>query len=420
MLPGRWVGLGQNHDTYLRAKYFENLDGLRALAILGVLWHHLFDPIEAVPVTGRGFLGVDLFFVLSGFLIVTLLLREKDRNGRISMRDFYIRRTLRIFPLYFLVVGLVGAAAFIFDRGTLTREDFLGDLPYLLTYTTDFVSIRTEVLDVTWSLAAEEQFYLVWPWLILALTHRAALWAAVVGIGLNAGYVCLAEDTHLAIQHTSFAPMLMGVLVAHWLHAPGSHARLAKLLGGRHAAPLTVVLVVGLVGWPHRDIVGPHRLAIQVSMAAMVAAYVLRPHADGWPLLQSRPARWVGRVSYGLYLWHNVAVLVITRVWPERGLVFGLACTAGSFAIAELSFRYFERPFLALKKRFATPDAPPAQTAPVRAPAPETETLDLPRTPPERRERPSTPRPPVLPQSDRVGPVTGPVTGPESDPGGLV
>src|SRR4051812_43977390 len=91
------------HQTFLGTRSFGSLDGVRGLCILAVLWHHS-GPASGIPLSQRGFLGVDMFFVLSGFLIVTLLLRERDRTGRISLRKFYARRTLRIFPIYYLLI----------------------------------------------------------------------------------------------------------------------------------------------------------------------------------------------------------------------------------------------------------------------------------------------------------------------------
>src|SRR5262249_2721724 len=117
-------------------KRFDSLDGLRCLAIVPVVWHHATPrPLEGV--LGRGPLGVDLFFAISGFLITTLLLRERENQGRIAMRAFYMRRTLRIFPLYYLVLGAFVLHALLFREHGEARDHFLRSLPFHATYTTN-------------------------------------------------------------------------------------------------------------------------------------------------------------------------------------------------------------------------------------------------------------------------------------------
>src|SRR5215210_4095717 len=135
------------YDTYRSTRFFASLDGVRCLSILAVIWHHCGwnKAPEGWAVLSTGYLGVDLFFVISGFLITTLLLRERQDTGRISLRDFYIRRTLRIFPLYYTVIGLYVLTVFVFGC----------------------------------SLATEEQFYLLWPTIEKALKGMAI--PAIIG-----------------------------------------------------------------------------------------------------------------------------------------------------------------------------------------------------------------------------------------------
>src|SRR6185503_13092808 len=164
---GRLFRLMSGYQAYRSTKFFGSLDGLRALSILAVIWHHC--GWQKVPgewaLAGTGYLGVHLFFVISGFLITTLLLREKEDTGRISLRDFYIRRTLRIFPLYYTVIGLYVVTVFLFEKNPADAREFFGNLPFFLTYTSNwFVQLEGRVIFYfAWSLAAEEQFYLVWP-----------------------------------------------------------------------------------------------------------------------------------------------------------------------------------------------------------------------------------------------------------------
>ncbi|HUR28086.1 MAG TPA: acyltransferase, partial [Planctomycetota bacterium] len=148
-------------DEFRARRHFSALDGIRAISILAVLWHHTAAGLGGIALSSNGFLGVNMFFVLSGFLIVTLILREKDRTGGISLKRFYARRTLRIFPIYYLVIAALLAYVLLVPE-TGFRADFLRELPYHLTYTSNWIHSAT-ILAIAWSLAAEEQFYLLWP-----------------------------------------------------------------------------------------------------------------------------------------------------------------------------------------------------------------------------------------------------------------
>ena len=162
------------HEDYLSRVHFGSLDGLRCASVLAVVWHHTATGVAWFPASDRGFLGVDMFFVISGFLIVTLLLRERDRTGGISLPRFYGRRTLRIFPIYY---GVLAALTFVF---LFVRPDgsqagpFFDYLPFYLTYTSNWAA-DTGIMFIAWSLAAEEQFYVVWPPLEHRLRRRVLL-----------------------------------------------------------------------------------------------------------------------------------------------------------------------------------------------------------------------------------------------------
>ena len=158
-------------DRYRAQASFGALDGLRCLCIVAVVWHHSVAIDFDLPIAGRGFLGVDLFFVISGYLIVTLLLREHRRTGTISLRNFYIRRTLRIFPVYYAIVFALSLYYWLVNTDSEVGQQFLKDIPIYLTYTGNFFHPGWAVV---WSLAAEEQFYLVWPQICLLYTSDAA------------------------------------------------------------------------------------------------------------------------------------------------------------------------------------------------------------------------------------------------------
>lgn len=170
--------------AYRDTTRFGSLDGLRFLCILAVLWHHSpLTPIylDQLQLAGRGFAGVDFFFVLSGFLITTLLLREEAEKGGFSLRGFYWRRILRIVPVYFLVVTLV-AVYFIGWKGQGQWSELL---PYYYLFLSNFLVGDIPLLDPTWSLAVEEQYYLIWPLTLLILPRRWVAPVLIAGIAVK-------------------------------------------------------------------------------------------------------------------------------------------------------------------------------------------------------------------------------------------
>ncbi|HEX8824759.1 MAG TPA: acyltransferase, partial [Archangium sp.] len=164
------------HQAFLNTKTFGALDGLRAFSILSVVLYHVAETHEGL--VGRLYLGVSLFFAISGFLITTLLLRERDKTGDISLKGFYARRSLRIFPLYYAVLGLYAALVFVSEKDPVVRGDFFSNLPAFLTYTSNWfvppAADKRVIFYFAWSLATEEQFYLLWPGVMRALRRAGA------------------------------------------------------------------------------------------------------------------------------------------------------------------------------------------------------------------------------------------------------
>src|SRR6478609_3641264 len=174
---------GTDHAEFLARRHFASLDGLRGMSIIAVVWHHTASrAFPNVAFLQHGDYGVALFFVISGFLITTLLIREKEAHGDISLRAFYARRALRIFPLYYAVLLAYTALVLVAERGTSAGAEFLGNLPYFVTYTNNyFVGNGDRVIFYfAWSLAAEEQFYLVWPFLEKRVRRSVCLFLLLI------------------------------------------------------------------------------------------------------------------------------------------------------------------------------------------------------------------------------------------------
>lgn len=354
------------YDQYRANTLFGSLDGLRFLCITLVIWHHTPIWTELSPIFfSRGHTGVDFFFVLSGFLITTLLLREDDRTGTINLKGFYWRRILRIVPIYFLVV-IVAAAYEILVRG----ETFaLNLLPYYFLFLSNFIAVEhIGFLDPTWSLSVEEQFYLVWPALLLFLPRRWLVPALVVLISWN---VAVALDVFdligitalevgllsFGIRGPTYAPILMGALIAVLLHHRSGFALLSGLTRAK-LAPWALLIGLGLAyallpdilrGWPN--------LVVHTLMCLMLTSLVVREDNGMAGLLQWRPIARVGQISYGMYLYHLFALALVSKAFSVAGVFhFGwwgvlVAYFCVTIVISEISFRTFEAYFMGLRKR---------------------------------------------------------------------
>ncbi|MFZ4519240.1 MAG: acyltransferase family protein [Microthrixaceae bacterium] len=369
-----------------RLPHLTGLDGLRAVAVLAVILYH-----GDVGVLPGGFLGVDLFFVLSGFLITSLLLAEHRATGRIDLRAFWGRRFRRLLPA--LLVFLVAAtawAAFFAERSSLeqVRNDALAGLGYVAnwwfvvsgaSYGAAFSA--PSPFQHLWSLAVEEQYYLLWPFVALVCLGTAALGArrgrrrlqvvSIVGFAASAGWMAwLAwhgadKDRMYFGTDTRAATILAGVVAALWLE-PVLEARLRgdappvsparRRLVTAAAAVGTLVLVAAMATASQRDLWlyrGGFPL-VALAAAAMIGGVVLLPWADR--ALGGRALGWVGTRSYGLYLWHWLVLVALVTAWPRftgwpRLVV--LCLVAGM--LAEISYRLVERPIRTHRVRIPRP-----------------------------------------------------------------
>ncbi|HTF88643.1 MAG TPA: acyltransferase [Planctomycetota bacterium] len=350
-------------DAFRAQARFPALDGIRAISILAVIWHHTAGGFGGVPLSSNGFLGVDMFFVLSGFLIVSLILKERERTGAISLRRFYARRTLRIFPIYYLVLAAILVFVTVIRPESGMRDPFLSELPFHASYTTNWIQ-STTFLAIAWSLATEEQFYLLWPPLEKFFARQVLpvlVGFLVVNQLLNFGLLDGLLESRLglargdyAILQVTFTPICLGVLLAHALARPGGFARLRSVFASRWSLWIVLVALIAVCNAPG-DISGLPRLSIQLLMGMFLAGCVLDEQHPVARVLSRPWIRWIGAISYGMYLYHHfarhAAAYFLRETGLESPLLLFLLCSALTVAVSALSFRFIESPLTGWKHR---------------------------------------------------------------------
>jgi peptidoglycan/LPS O-acetylase OafA/YrhL len=358
-----------------RRFYQPELDGLRFYAFLGVFVYHTL-PSEALvyrrlhlplpelwgAVAKSGASGVDLFFALSAFLITSLLLRERQDTGDISLRLFYLRRILRIWPLYFAVLALGVVLAHTMPEQRLPWYYVAGYLLFVGNWVSAVFGHTQSICSPLWTVSIEEQFYLVWPALMKMLERRGMIIAGILtfllatlsqaGIvlaGLSGGYIYYGSASRcdslaLGILLALFADrlprltnnlrlLLVGVGLVSWIAAS------AWLVN--HPGPLSMRMVLG-------------RMVISLASGAILYGSLYSENQ----LLRGRLVVQLGKRSYGLYMLHLTGILILQGLlrpawgWPLLATkALGLAMTV---ILAFASYRWVESPFLRLKDHFAT------------------------------------------------------------------
>jgi peptidoglycan/LPS O-acetylase OafA/YrhL len=341
--------------------YRPALDGLRGVAILAVLAVHTSHLFGWSMLKG-GSIGVDIFFVLSGFLITSILLSEWNKKGSVSLRKFYLRRCLRLVPALLLLVVVVHLTAnFLLSPEEAAQTRFA--TPFALVYATDFViafapNIQLGALKHTWSLAMEEQFYLLWPPLLILLLRIGTSKRQLLLLTL---LLALVSALHRAVLYQDGSP-------ARTYY--GVDARADSLLLGcaigiaitwglidsmpRLTAPAILLLGLAISA---TDYASPfmHEVGFTI-IAGATGVIILNVVSDraGFPrmILESSVLVWIGRISYGIYLWHYPIfkwVRYLSAPWPMKFVVALLT----TLLFASFSFYLLESPLLRLKKRFA-------------------------------------------------------------------
>ncbi len=324
-------------------KYYPSLDGIRALAVAVVLISH-----SGYPRIYSGWMGVDAFFTLSGFLITSILLSEYDRYGSIVFRNFYARRFLRLLPCLWLAVALVLAVWASFGQFEEVITDAVYALTYVMNWARAFGASSNGPLAHTWSLAIEEQYYLIWP-LVIALACKFVKNRVGVGVGLlvaSAGIVAyryaLADTVPDARIHygldTHADPMLIGSALACFASVAKGRLldmRWSRLFGFILAPAAVVLLAYVLVFWsnPHvPPVLTVGYTVVAIGTAIVITDLTLGSHSVLRGLLSLSFLAWVGRISYGVYLYHFPIFKTLAHWgiedWPSM-FVLGIALTLG-------------------------------------------------------------------------------------------
>lgn len=320
------------------------LDGVRGIAILLVMLAHLGVP----GFRSGGVTGVTLFFVLSGFLITSLLVGELGSSGRIDVKQFYVRRVRRLLPALLALVAVALLYESIAGKGPAQVGFSIGALSYMGNWLAVKGIWLGPWLGHTWSLAIEEQFYLLWPAVIILFRRRLGLLLCLALIGAAASaservllwHGAVSENRVYNGTDTRADAILLGSALALWV------ARDGRLPRGWVAALGAVMLLsaTALGGAADVYLVAP-------TLAALGAVLLLARPAN---LFAWTPLGFTGRISYSLYLWHVPMIYVIVHRMNNDPLIVRVAALFGvSYALAILSYRFIEQPFRHKRQRYS-------------------------------------------------------------------
>lgn len=342
--------------------YLPELDALRFLAFSLVFLGH------SIPITNGGRHGVQVFFVLSAYLITELLLREREVTGKVSIQAFYIRRALRIWPLYFTMLLL----CFLFSLSFhyyLPAAEWLSYIFFVgNAYTASTGRYLTWGWMVLWTITVEEQFYLLWPTLI-KLGGRSGILLISVLVWIAAQVACLSIAVHVGTSiyatrlwtnsFVNFQYFAIGAILAVLLHNRKPEipilARIALAAFGLLTFQLSSMSALRYIPWLHNDLrVYLAYLATGIGAACLLIAFI------GFKLLAK--FQWIvylGKISFGLYVFHDICLLFAAAIGTVVFHIHSLAMVKMywlsiplTILIASLSYRYLETPFLHWKARF--------------------------------------------------------------------
>ena len=360
----------KNSTGKIGVKHISSIDGLRAIAVTAVVLYHL--GISWIP---GGFLGVDLFFVISGYVITRLILDSINQSSALDLRAFYAARLRRIYPGFLFMV--ICTIIFIGVWAPEAIKRFLSDLPYALTGTINWLLVarhqdyfetvgRPPLLQHTWSLAVELQFYLIWPIILLTVLKyfgkkniaRIALIIAMVS-GTTLFFVSLQLDQSNAqqISHIYFGTDThsLGLFLGSALAVSWIPQNLSADIEKRAQDVIDGIGVVGLLGlistflFIEESNASLYRIAFPLAgiFGCLVIISLVHPASRFAPIISTAPFRWIGQRSYGIYIWHWVIFQVTRPSVDLSGQTWALylARVLLVLALADISLRWVEIPF---------------------------------------------------------------------------
>lgn len=358
--------------------YFKHLDSLRFFAFLNVFFFHSFyTDLESIKqenvyiffhqLTRFGWLGVNFFFVLSGFLITYLILKEEEYFGFFNLKWFYIRRLLRIWPLYYLIVGLCflvyPAIVQAYSDKAVILPDFWLFLLHLSNYSYIHFPSDIPTLNILWSVSIEEQFYLLWPLVLYLVKGKKRFFVFIALILISIFFSWMYRgDFHFYHHHllSCMADLTLGGLAALLI------VRSDRFRGWiEDQSPLSIILSYLVITLYFGGVVG-HLIDNNRIITALIFVYIILEQnysKHSFYKLSKVPfVTTLGRYTYGLYCYHYFALLVAIKISQHLGwntsltgvlLVENLVALCISIAAAFISFHLFEKPFLKLKGRFS-------------------------------------------------------------------
>lgn len=360
---------------HARLRRVPGIDGLRGLAVIAVLLYHFFR-----PTFDGGFLGVDIFFVLSGFLITSLLIRERATTGRVSLKNFWIRRIRRILPAAFTVMFVVAAITLIIAGNSQVQMG--SQMLAILTFSNNWVQIIQshsyfadtvpQVFSHYWSLSVEEQFYVLWPlffvglcalgarrkhWLVvtaLIATMSATLMAILYTPGVDPTRMYYGTDTH------AFG-LILGAFLAFWMSSRSAspladswpkyqtEPRFRKTLQVNSVIALLALIALCIFLPDQSAITYRGGIVIASLLTALVLFTIVQEIGPIHHIFQSRVLRWIGVRSFSLYLWHWPLIVIISEPFRAHGeqysLIAGFIALAIAVPLSAFWYKYIETPF---------------------------------------------------------------------------
>lgn len=350
----------------MKLKYIKELDSVRGIAALSIMWLHFASGIPHQSVVGTYLqkssslfqVGVPLFFVLSGFLITRILIHSKSENN--FFLNFYARRSLRIFPLYYLVLAIAFFLLPVLFRSNFpSGANILTQIFYLQNIAIAFKWPDFNGFNHLWSLAVEEHFYLFWPLIVYCLNpgNLKKLIILILCVQPILRFILLQQNVDVFyFTFTRLDELCIGGLIAI-MELEG------KVISKRLVIIVSSLCVAGLIFW--LAFTGQRLHVIQslkfslFSIIFYIAIGYIALNNNKWinKALQNKVLFYTGKISYGLYIYHPICyTLVEYYLHPQSQIVKFVWCISTSYAIASLSYYLYEKQFLRFKKRFASAD----------------------------------------------------------------